>query len=93
LALERLQPIDVTLPEVRVAVVAGDTLLKFFFGEMLDKLREDGASRVHASLFHPSTGGKTSIQPFSVQIVPASTTRYRLIFNKFRPTARNFAGQ
>jgi hypothetical protein len=33
--------------------VAGDALLKFFFGEMLDELREDGASRVHPSLFHP----------------------------------------
>src|SRR5438094_7132329 len=40
-------------PEVRVAVVASDTLLKFFFGEMLDELRENGASRVHPSLFHP----------------------------------------
>jgi hypothetical protein len=40
-------------PEVRVAVVTGNTLLKFFFGEMLNQLREDGASRVHPSLFHP----------------------------------------
>ena len=32
--------------------------------------------------FTPSTGGKRPIQPFPVQIVPASTTRYRLIFNK-----------
>jgi hypothetical protein len=40
-------------PEVRVAVVAGNTLLKFFFGEMLDQLREDGPARVHPSLFHP----------------------------------------
>jgi hypothetical protein len=40
-------------PKVRVAIVAGHTLLKFFFGEMLNQLREDGASRVHPSLFHP----------------------------------------
>ena len=33
--------------------MAGNTLLKFFFGEMLHQLREDGASRVHPSLFHP----------------------------------------
>jgi hypothetical protein len=33
--------------------VAGNTLLKFFFGEMFDQLREDSASRVHPSLFHP----------------------------------------
>ena len=39
---------------MRVAVVAGDTLLKFFLGEMFDQLREDGASRVHPSLFHPA---------------------------------------
>ena len=32
--------------------MAGDTLLKSFWG-MLDQLREDGASRVHLSLFHP----------------------------------------
>src|SRR5205814_9921659 len=37
----------------RVAVVASDTLLKFFFGAMLDELRDNGASRVHPSLFHP----------------------------------------
>ena len=34
-------------------MVAGNTLLKFFFGQMLDQLREDGAARVHPSLFHP----------------------------------------
>ena len=34
-------------------MVAGNTLLKFFVGQMLDQLREDGAARVHPSLFHP----------------------------------------
>ena len=34
-------------------MVAGNTLLKFFLGQMLDQLREDGAARVHPSLFHP----------------------------------------
>jgi hypothetical protein len=34
-------------------MVAGNTLLEFFFGQMLDQLREDGAARVHRSLFHP----------------------------------------
>jgi hypothetical protein len=34
-------------------MVASHTLLKFFFGQMLDQLREDGAARVHPSLFHP----------------------------------------
>jgi hypothetical protein len=34
-------------------MVAGNTFLKFFFGQMLDQLREDGAARVHPSLFHP----------------------------------------
>jgi hypothetical protein len=35
-------------------MVAGHTLLKFFFGQMLDQLREHGAARVHSSLFHPA---------------------------------------
>jgi hypothetical protein len=30
-------------------MVAGNTLLKFLFGQMLDQLREDGAARVHPS--------------------------------------------
>jgi hypothetical protein len=34
-------------------MVAGNTLLKFFFGQVLDQLREDGAARVHPLLFHP----------------------------------------
>jgi len=32
-------------------MMAGNTLLKFFFGQMLDQLREDSAARVHPSLF------------------------------------------
>ena len=32
-------------------MMAGNTLLKFLFGQMLDQLREDGAARVHPSLF------------------------------------------
>jgi hypothetical protein len=68
---------------VTVAVVAGDTLLKFFFGEMLDQLREDGASRVHPSLFHPADRRKeANPAPFPIQIDPASAMRYLLIFNK-----------
>lgn len=41
-------------PEVRVALVAGNTFLEFFFGEVLDELREDGAARVHPLLLHPA---------------------------------------
>jgi hypothetical protein len=40
-------------PEVRVALVTGNTLLKFSIGQMPDQLRKDGAARVHPSLFHP----------------------------------------
>src|SRR5664279_4210683 len=35
-------------------MVAGHTLLKFFFRQMLDQLREHGAARVHSALFHPA---------------------------------------
>jgi hypothetical protein len=34
-------------------MVAGNTLLKFFFGQMFDQLWEDGAARVHPSWIHP----------------------------------------
>jgi hypothetical protein len=53
--------------------VAGDTLLKFFFGEMLDELREDGASRVHPSLFHPVDRRK--------EVNPALSSSNRSRFN------------
>ena len=63
--------------------MAGDTLLKFFFREMLDQLREDGASRIHPSLFHPADRRKeANPSPFPIQIVPASDMRYMLTFNK-----------
>src|ERR1035438_399231 len=39
-------------------MVAGNTLLKFLFGQMLDQLRENGAARVHPSLFHPEDSRK-----------------------------------
>jgi hypothetical protein len=58
--------------------VAGRTLLKFFFGEMLNQLREDGASRVHPSLFHP-IGRRNEVKSslFLFKIVLAFTMRYR----------------
>src|ERR1035437_7750845 len=72
-------------------MVAGNTLLKFFFGQMLDQLREDGAARVHPSLFHPEDRRKEVNPPFSIQIVPASTIRYHAYLQWVRMASRNFS--
>ena len=45
--------------------MAGDTLLKFFFGEMLDKCEKTVRPEFTCHCFTPSTGGKRSIQPLS----------------------------
>ena len=37
--------------ESRVAVIARDALLKFFAGQVLDQLRENGATDIHPPLF------------------------------------------
>ena len=58
-------------------MMAGNTLLKFLFGQMLDQLREDGAARVHPSLFQEDKRKYGPSDSFSIQIVPASTMRYR----------------
>src|ERR1019366_2158384 len=73
-------------------MVAGNTLLKFFSGQMLDQLREDGAARVHPSLFHPEDRRKeVNPAPFSIQIVPASTMRYHAYLQWVRMASRNFS--
>jgi hypothetical protein len=36
---------------VRVATIAGNTLLEFLVGKVLNQLRENGATCVHAPLF------------------------------------------
>src|ERR1039457_2701469 len=73
-------------------MVAGNTLLKFFFGQMLDQLREDGAARVHPSLVSPGRQAERSQSgPFSIQIVPASTMRYHAYLQWVRIASRNFS--
>jgi hypothetical protein len=81
-------------PEVGVAIVAGNTLLKFFFGEMLNQLREDGcvqSSPVIVSSHRQAERGQ--IQPVSIQIVLASNMRYRAYLQRVRPVPENLAGQ
>ena len=69
-----------------------DLLVWFYFGEMLHQLREDGASRVQPSLFSPhGQAERGQIQPVSIQIVPASTMRYRAYFQRVRPAARKLS--
>jgi len=73
-------------------MVAGHTLLKFFFGQMLNQLREHGAARVHSSLFHPAGQPETSrFWPFSIQIVLASTMCYHADLQWVRMAFRNFS--
>jgi len=74
--------------------MAGNTFLKFFFGEMLDQLREDGASRVHPSLFHPIDRRKeveSSLFPFKSFLL--QTCVIELIFNELGQLPENLAGQ
>src|ERR1035437_3888599 len=73
-------------------MVAGNTLLKFLFGQMLDQLREDGAARVHPSLVSPRRQAEGSQSgPFSIQIVPAPTIRHRACLQWVRVASRNFS--
>jgi hypothetical protein len=74
--------------------VAGNTLLKFFFGEMLDQLREDGASRVHQSLFHPIDRRKeVNPAPFQFKSFLLRPCVIGLIFNELGQLPDNLAGQ
>jgi hypothetical protein len=75
-------------------MVAGNTLLKFFFGEMLNQLREDGASRVHPSLFHPIDRRKqvkSSLFPCRSFLLRPCVIR--LIFNELGRLPENLTGQ
>src|SRR5271166_1789358 len=73
-------------------MAAGHTLLKFFFRQMLDQLREHSAARVHSSLFHPAREPeKSRFWPFSIQIVLASTMRYHADLQWVRMAFRNFS--
>jgi hypothetical protein len=74
--------------------MAGNTFVKFFFGEMLDQLREDGASRVHPSLFHPTDRRKevkSSLFPFKSFLLRVYVIG--LIFNELDQLPENLAGQ
>src|SRR5664279_1380686 len=73
-------------------MVAGHTLLKFFFRQMLDQLREHGAARVHSALFSPcKTAWKSRFWPFSIEIVLASTMRYHADLQWVRMAFRDFS--
>src|SRR5664280_2572182 len=73
-------------------MVAGNTLLKFFFRQMLDQLREHGAARVHSALFHPARQPeKSRFWPFSIEIVLASTMRYHADLQWVRMAFRDFS--
>ena len=74
--------------------MAGNTFLKFFFGEMLNQLREDGASRVHPSLFHPRDRRKevkSSLFPFKSFLLRVCVIG--LILNELDQLPENLAGQ
>lgn len=79
---------------MRVAVVARNTLLKFFFGEILDQLREDGAPRVHPSFFHPVDRRK-EVNPvhFQFKSFLLRLPVISLIFNELGRPPENLAGQ
>src|ERR1017187_1722041 len=73
-------------------MVAGHTLLKFFFRQMLDQLREHGAARVHSALFHPARQPeKSRFWPFLIEIVLASTMRYHADLQWVRMAFRDFS--
>ena len=75
-------------------MVAGNTLLKFFFGQMLDQLREDGAARVHPSLFHPEDRQK-EVNPalFQFKSFLLRPCVIGLTFNELDQLPENLAGQ
>src|ERR1019366_1308227 len=70
------------------------TLLKFFFGQMLDQLREDGAARVHPSLFHPEDRRK-EVNPalFQFKSFLRRSCVIMLIFNGLEWPPEILAGQ
>src|SRR5271157_3745066 len=75
-------------------MVAGNTLLKFFFGQMLDQLREDGAARVHPSLFH-SEDRRKEVNPalFQFKSFLLRPCVIMLIFNGLEWPPEILAGQ
>ena len=74
--------------------MAGNTLLKFLFGQMLDQLREDGAARVHPSLFHPEDRQK-EVNPalFQFKSFLLRPSVIMLIFNRLEWPPEILAGQ
>jgi hypothetical protein len=75
-------------------MVAGNTLLKFFFGQMLDQLREDGAARVHPSLFHPEDRRKEANPAlFQFKSFLLRPCVIMLIFNGLEWPPESLAGQ
>jgi hypothetical protein len=71
-----------------------DALLKFFFGEISDQLREDGASRVHPSVFHPVDRRKEvnpALFQFKSFLLPPCFMG--LILNELGRLRDNLAGQ
>src|SRR5664280_1316680 len=82
------------IPEVRVAMVAGNTLLKFFFRQMLDQLREHGAARVHSALFHPARQPeKVDFGHFQLKSFSLRPCVIMLIFNGLGWPTEILAGQ
>jgi len=75
-------------------MVAGNTLLKFFFGQMLDQLREDSAARVHPSLFHAEDRRK-EVNPafFQFKSFLLRPCVIMLIFNGLEQPPEMLAGQ
>jgi hypothetical protein len=51
--------------EVSVAVAAGNALLEFFVQKVVDDLREDGSTSVHAALWPMSPGCPNPNEPGS----------------------------
>jgi hypothetical protein len=76
-------------------MVAGNTLLKFFFGQMFDQLCEDGAARVHPSLFHPEDWQKEANHPalFQFKSFLPRPSVILLIFNGLEWPPKTLAGQ
>jgi hypothetical protein len=75
-------------------MVAANTLLKFFFGQMLDQLREDSGARVHPSLFHAEDRRK-EVNPalFQFKSFLLRPCVIMLIFNGLEQPPEMLAGQ
>jgi hypothetical protein len=75
-------------------MVAGHTLLKFFFRQMLDQLREHGAARVHSALFHPARQPeKVDFGHFQLKSFSLRPCVIMLIFNGLGWPSEILAGQ